>query len=73
MRRFGVEYPESDGPAVYEEIPREGAYPGQRRCWRRLAEECPLVIVMNADDAHAIADVADLPVTFAGLGDHDLE
>jgi hypothetical protein len=38
-----------------------------------LAEECPLVIVMNADDAHAIADVADLPVTFAGLGDHDLE
>jgi hypothetical protein len=21
MRRFGVEYPESDGPAVYEEIP----------------------------------------------------
>ncbi|GGL02898.1 MULTISPECIES: hypothetical protein [Streptomyces aurantiacus group] len=30
-----------------------------------MAEEYPLVIVTNADDAHAIADIADLPVTLS--------
>jgi 2-haloacid dehalogenase len=51
--RFGVEYRDSDGPAVYEEIPTWGPYPGVTEALRRLAEEYPLVIVTNSDDVHA--------------------
>jgi 2-haloacid dehalogenase len=53
MGRFGLEYRESDGQAVYEEIPTWGPYPGVSEALRRLAEEYPLVIVTNSDDVHA--------------------
>ncbi|PNG24076.1 haloacid dehalogenase type II [Streptomyces cahuitamycinicus] len=53
MRRFGLEFREGDGQAVYEEIPTWGPYPGVSEALRRLAEEYPLVIVTNSDDVHA--------------------
>jgi 2-haloacid dehalogenase len=64
MRRFGLEYRESDGPAVYEEIPTWGPYPGVSEALRRLAEEYPLVIVTNSDDAHAKRLVENLQAPF---------
>jgi 2-haloacid dehalogenase len=51
--RFGVEYREGDGRAVYDEIPTWGPYPGVTEALRRLAERYPLVIVTNTDDVHA--------------------
>jgi 2-haloacid dehalogenase len=51
--RFGVEYRDSDGRAVYDEIPTWGPYPGVTEALRRLAERYPLVIITNTDDVHA--------------------
>jgi len=53
MRRFGLEYRESDAEAVYEEIPTWTPYPGVSAALNRLAEAVPLVIVTNTDNAHA--------------------
>ena len=53
LRRFGLEYREGDARAVYDHIPTWGPYPGVTEALRRLAEEYPLVIVTNSDDAHA--------------------
>ena len=49
MRRFGLEYRESDGAAVYESIPTWGPYPGVTEALSRLAEAYPLVIITNSD------------------------
>ena len=62
--RFGVEYRESDGQAVYEEIPTWGPYPGVTEALRRLAEAYPLVIVTNTDDVHAPQLVKNLDAPF---------
>jgi 2-haloacid dehalogenase len=64
MHRFGLEYRESDGRAVYEEIPTWGPYPGVTQALRRLAEAYPLVIVTNSDDAHAAQLVKNLDAPF---------
>ena len=64
MRRFGLDYRESDGPAVYEQIPTWGPYPGVTAALRRLAEAYPLVIVTNSDDAHAARLVNNLKAPF---------
>ncbi|MET9527669.1 haloacid dehalogenase type II [Streptomyces coeruleorubidus] len=64
MRRFGLEYREGDGQAVYEEIPTWGPYPGVSEALRRLAEEYPLVIVTNSDDVHAKRLVENLQAPF---------
>jgi len=64
MRRFGLEYRESDGRAVYDEIPSWGPYPGVSAALRRLAEAYPLVIVTNTDDAHASRLVENLQAPF---------
>ncbi len=62
--RFGIEYQQGDGPAVYEEIPTWGPYPGVTEALRRLAEAYPLVIVTNTDDAHALRLVENLRAPF---------
>jgi 2-haloacid dehalogenase len=62
--RFGVEYREGDGRAVYDEIPTWGPYPGVPEALRRLAEAYPLVIVTNTDDAHASQLVENLQAPF---------
>ena len=64
MRRFGLDYRESDGAAVYEQIPTWGPYPGVTAALRRLAEAYPLVIVTNSDDAHAARLMANLQAPF---------
>ncbi len=65
MRRFGLEYREGDGRAVYDEIPTWGPYPGCQRgteaAWLRTY---PLVIVTNTDDAHASRLVENLQAPF---------
>ncbi len=63
-RRFGLEYRESDGRAVYDEIPTWGPYPGVTEALRRLAEGYRLVIVTNTDDAHASRLVENLQAPF---------
>jgi 2-haloacid dehalogenase len=60
MRWFDLEYREGDGQAVYEEIPTFGPYPGVTEALRRLAEEYPLVMITNTDDAHAPSLVENL-------------
>ncbi|GGX18392.1 haloacid dehalogenase type II [Streptomyces lomondensis] len=62
--RFGVEYREGDGQAVYEEIPTWTPYPGVTEALRRLAEEYPLVILTNSDDAFAPQLVENLQAPF---------
>jgi 2-haloacid dehalogenase len=62
--RFGVEYREGDGRAVYDEIPTWGPYPGVTAALRRLAEAYPLVIITNSDDAHARSLVENLQAPF---------
>jgi len=64
MRRFGLEYRESDGRAVYEEIPTWGPYPGVTEALRRVAEAYPLVIVTNSDDAYTPQLVKNLDAPF---------
>jgi 2-haloacid dehalogenase len=64
MRRFGLEYQDGDGRAVYDEIPSWGPYPGVTEALRRLAEAYPLVIVTNTDDAHAPRLVENLAAPF---------
>ncbi|GAA3676982.1 haloacid dehalogenase type II [Lentzea roselyniae] len=64
MRHFGLEYRAGDGEAVYEQIPTFGPYPGVTEALRRLAEEYPLVIVTNTDDAHAPSLVENLQAPF---------
>ncbi|WP_086838340.1 haloacid dehalogenase type II [Amycolatopsis kentuckyensis] len=64
MRRFGLEYRESDAEAVYEEIPAWVPYPGVTAALRRLAEAVPLVIVTNTDNAHATRLVENLQAPF---------
>jgi 2-haloacid dehalogenase len=64
MRRFGLEYRESDARAVYDEIPTWVPYPGVSEALRRVAEEIPLVIVTNTDDAHASRLVENLQAPF---------
>ena len=64
MRRFGLEYRESDAEAVYEEIPTWVPYPGVTAALRRLAEAVPLVIVTNTDNAHASRLVENLQAPF---------
>lgn len=62
--RFGVEYREGDGQAVYDEIPTWGPYPGVTDTLQRLAESYPLVIVTNTDDVHAPRLVENLQAPF---------
>jgi 2-haloacid dehalogenase len=64
MHRFGLEYRESDGRAVYDEIPTWRPYPGVSAALRRLAEAYPLVIVTNTDNAHASRLVENLQAPF---------
>ena len=64
MRRFDLEYRDGDGRAVYDEIPTWGPYPGVSEALRRLAQEYPLVIVTNTDDAHASHLVGSLQAPF---------
>ena len=64
MRRFGLEYREGDGRAVYDHIPTWGPYPGVTEALIRLAEAYPLVIVTNSDDAHASRLVENLQAPF---------
>jgi 2-haloacid dehalogenase len=64
MRRFGLEYHEGDGRAVYDEIPSWGPYPGVTEALNRLAEAYPLVIVTNSDDAFASRLVENLAAPF---------
>ncbi|OXM65830.1 haloacid dehalogenase type II [Amycolatopsis vastitatis] len=64
MRRFGLEYRDSDAQAVYEEIPTWGPYPGVSAALNRLAEAVPLVIVTNTDNAHAARLVENLQAPF---------
>lgn len=64
MRRFGLEYREGDGRAVYDEIPTWGPYPGVTEALRRLAERYRLVIVTNTDDVHASRLVENLQAPF---------
>ncbi|MET9871791.1 HAD-IA family hydrolase, partial [Streptomyces sp. NPDC006386] len=62
--RFGVEYREGDGQAVYEEIPTWTPYPGVTEALNRLAEAYPLVLLTNSDDAFAsqLADNLQAPI-----------
>ena len=64
MRRFGLEYREDDGRAVYDEIPTWGPYPGVSDALTQLAKDYPLVIVTNTDDAHASRLVESLQAPF---------
>lgn len=64
VRRFGLEYREGDGQAVYDEIPTWGPYPGVAEALTRLAERYPLVIVTNTDDVHASRLVENLQAPF---------
>jgi 2-haloacid dehalogenase len=64
MRRFGLEYRDGDGRAVYDEIPSWGPYPGVTEALNRLAEAYPLVIVTNSDDAFASRLVENLAAPF---------
>jgi 2-haloacid dehalogenase len=64
MRRFGLEYHDGDGRAVYDEIPTWGPYPGVTEALNRLAEAYPLVIVTNSDDAFASRLVENLAAPF---------
>jgi 2-haloacid dehalogenase len=64
MRRFGLEYRDGDGRAVYDEIPSWGPYPGVPEALNRLAQAYPLVIVTNSDDAHASRLVENLAAPF---------
>lgn len=64
VRRFGLEYREGDGRAVYDEIPTWGPYPGVAEALTRLAERYPLVIVTNTDDVHASRLVENLQAPF---------
>ncbi|MEU0204224.1 MULTISPECIES: haloacid dehalogenase type II [unclassified Streptomyces] len=62
--RFGVEYREGDGQAVYEEIPTWTPYPGVTEALNKLAEAYPLVLLTNSDDAFAsqLADNLQAPI-----------
>jgi 2-haloacid dehalogenase len=64
MRRFGLQYRDGDGRAVYDEIPSWGPYPGVTEALNRLAEAYPLVIVTNSDDAFASRMVENLAAPF---------
>ena len=64
MRRFGLEYRESDAEAVYEEIPTWGPDPGVTAALNRLAEAVPLVIVTNTDNVHATRLAENLQAPF---------
>jgi 2-haloacid dehalogenase len=64
MRRFGLEYRDADGRAVYDEIPTWQPYPGVSEALNRLAEAYPLVIVTNSDDAFASRLVENLAAPF---------
>jgi 2-haloacid dehalogenase len=64
MRRFGLEYRDGDGRAVYDEIPSWGPYPGVTEALNRLAQAYPLVIVTNSDDAYASRLVENLAAPF---------
>jgi 2-haloacid dehalogenase len=64
MRRFGLQYRDGDGRAVYDEIPSWGPYPGVTEALNRLARAYPLVIVTNSDDAHASRLVENLAAPF---------
>jgi 2-haloacid dehalogenase len=64
MRRFGLQYRDGDGRAVYDEIPSWGPYPGVTEALNRLAQAYPLVIVTNSDDAHAARLVQNLAAPF---------
>ena len=52
-RWVGLEYREDDARSVYEIIPTWGPYFGVTAALNRLAEEVPLVIITNSDEAHA--------------------
>ncbi len=60
MARFGLEYREGDGRALYEAIGTWGPYPDVPRALRRLAEAVPLVILTNSDDAQVVHNVERL-------------
>jgi 2-haloacid dehalogenase len=62
--RFGVEYRDGDGNAVYAEIPTWGPYPGVTEALRRLAQAYALVIITNTDDVHAPRLVENLRAPF---------
>ncbi len=64
MRRFGLEYRDADGRAVYDEIPTWQPYPGVSEALNRLAEAYPLVIVTNSDDAFASRLMENLQAPF---------
>ncbi|MEU4341277.1 haloacid dehalogenase type II [Nocardia sp. NPDC023852] len=64
MRGFGLQFRAADARAVYDHIPTWGPYPGVTEALRRLAEEVPLVIVTNSDDAHAARLVENLQAPF---------
>ncbi|WP_040701667.1 haloacid dehalogenase type II [Nocardia vinacea] len=63
-RRVGIEYRARDARAVYEIIPTWVPYPGVTEALNRLAEEVPLVIITNSDDAHATDLVENLQAPF---------
>jgi 2-haloacid dehalogenase len=67
MRRFGLEYRDADGRAVYDEIPTWQPYPGVSEALNRLAEAYPLVIVTNSDDAFASRLMENLQAPFEVL------
>jgi 2-haloacid dehalogenase len=60
MKKFGIEYRDGDGRQAYESITTFGPYPDVPAVLRTLAEEYPLVILSNADDAQIVHNVERL-------------
>src|SRR5215210_5448188 len=63
-RRVGIEYRAADAGAVYEIVPSWGPYPGVTEALNRLAEDVPLVIITNSDNAHAVRLAENLQAPF---------
>lgn len=63
-RRYGVEYSEEDGEAVYRRVPTWGPHPGVTPTLRRLSESVPLVILSNAADEQIGTSVEKLGAPF---------
>ena len=58
--RWGIDYVEAEGQALYDAIPSWGPHPDVPAPLARVAKEFPLVMLSNAANDQIVANVANL-------------
>lgn len=63
-QRYGVDYCDDDGEAIYRAVPTWGPHPGVTSVLNRLSKSVPLVILSNAADEQIGGTVSNLAAPF---------